>query len=768
MKRRNIAILLVLALVLSLAVAASAFAESKTMTLKIGDPYLYVDGAKQEIDPGRGTKPVIIKSRTLVPIRAIIEAMGGSVDWMAAEQKVTVKLVDKTVDLWINKTTLKVDGVETTTDSAPVLISGRTMLPARKILESVGAAVEWDGATQTVIIKFERASESAIISAAADRFLSSGRGATISPEDVYNKVVVGGDKSYVLVSLQSVEDYAKGHISGAINIPYKQIAKNTNLAKLPKDKKIVLICYTGHTASYSAMFLNELGYEAMAMKNGMMGWNDVTAGMGAVKPYPGSAGYDVNTTIVEAQAANELPAVSTGKSSAEEILIAATDAYLSSGKGPTINASDIEEKVIKGGDTSYFLLSIQKPADYALGHVPGSINIPFAAMAKEENLKKLPKDKKIVVICYTGHTASYTAMLLNQLGYEAYTMKFGTMGWNDTTAGLGTVKPYTKSLGYPVVASTDTTQIMTAADAFLSAGKAATISAEDVYNKVIVGGDKSYQLVSLQSAADYANGHLKGAINIPYKQIAKKENLAKLQKDKKIVLICYTGHTASYSAMFLNELGYEAMAMKNGMMGWNDKSAGMGAVTPYPGSAGYEVNTTAVAAESTNALPVVATGLTSTEDILIAATDAYLSSGKGATINASDVEEKVIKGGDTSYFLLSIQKPEDYALGHVPGSINISFAAMAKEENLKKLPKDKKIVVICYTGHTASYTAMLLNQLGYEAYAMKFGTMGWNDVTKGLGTVKPYTKSLNYPVVTDTTVLTTGYLNNRSTLNRAA
>ena len=300
-----------------------------------------------------------------------------------------------------------------------------------------------------------QASESKQILQAADAYLSSEKSktATISPQDIYNNVVMGGDQSYLLVSLQKPEDYAKGHVKGAINIPYAQVAKKENLAKLPKDKKIVLICYTGHTASYSAMFLNELGYEAYAMKFGMMGWNDQTPGMGTVKPYGKSAGYPVDTAAVEAPAANDIPAVSTGQSSAEDIIIASADNYLSSenGKTPTVSPQDMYNNVVMGGDQSYFLVSLQKPEDYAKGHVKGAINIPYAQMAKEEQLKKLPKDKKIVLICYTGHTASYSSMLLNQLGYQAYAMKFGTMGWDDKTAGMGTVKPYVKSAGYPVV-----------------------------------------------------------------------------------------------------------------------------------------------------------------------------------------------------------------------------------------------------------------------------------------------------------------------------
>ncbi len=51
-----------------------------------------VNGVKKEIDPGRGTVPVIVKGRTLVPIRAIIEEMGGTIEWDGNERKVTISL----------------------------------------------------------------------------------------------------------------------------------------------------------------------------------------------------------------------------------------------------------------------------------------------------------------------------------------------------------------------------------------------------------------------------------------------------------------------------------------------------------------------------------------------------------------------------------------------------------------------------------------------------------------------------------------------------
>lgn len=281
------------------------------------------------------------------------------------------------------------------------------------------------------------------------KYLDAGKSPTISPQDVYKNVVVGGDTGYFLISLQKPEDYAKGHVKGAINIPYGQFYKKENLNKIPRDKKIVTICYTGHTASQAAMLLNQLGYEAYAMKFGMMGWTSNPAPMGTVKFFTKPADYPVDTAIVEAEPKNDLPQLNTGKSTREEIIISAAESYLTAGKSPTISPDDIF-KAVSSGDRTYYLVSLQKPEDYAKGHVKGAINIPFAQIAKESNLKKLPKDKKIVLICYTGHTASFGTMFLNQLGYDAYAMKFGQMGWSSNPAPMGTVKFYTKPADYEI------------------------------------------------------------------------------------------------------------------------------------------------------------------------------------------------------------------------------------------------------------------------------------------------------------------------------
>jgi rhodanese-related sulfurtransferase len=106
--------------------------------------------------------------------------------------------------------------------------------------------------------------------------------------------------------------------------------------------------------------------------------------------------------------------------------------------------------------------------------------------------------------------------------------------------------------------------------------------------------------------------------------------------------------------------------------------------------------------------------------------------------------------GDTSNdpFILSIRKSDAYELGHIPGAVNYGgIGGLFTDENLAKLPYDNQIVVVCYTGHTASQAAALLNLLGFNATALKWGMVGWCANT----TIAPmgFTRTTpNYPIIT--------------------
>lgn len=96
--------------------------------------------------PGFGIVPVIKYDRTFLPVRALIEIMGGNMSWDGTEQKISINLKGKTVNLWIGQPKLSVNGEEQSIDVAPYISqTNRTMLPMRIIGDStVGRFISQD------------------------------------------------------------------------------------------------------------------------------------------------------------------------------------------------------------------------------------------------------------------------------------------------------------------------------------------------------------------------------------------------------------------------------------------------------------------------------------------------------------------------------------------------------------------------------------------------------------------------------------------------
>lgn len=154
MKKTRFLVLTVM--LISIFVCSSvAFADNTddiVVSLQINDPIMEVNGVDTEIDIGRGTKPIITNGRTLVPIRAIIEAFGGVVGWEESTQSVLLTMEDDIIKLVINSNVAYLNNKAETLDVAPTVINGRTMLPIRFVAESFNLGVAWDSSTQTVSI----------------------------------------------------------------------------------------------------------------------------------------------------------------------------------------------------------------------------------------------------------------------------------------------------------------------------------------------------------------------------------------------------------------------------------------------------------------------------------------------------------------------------------------------------------------------------------------------------------------------------------------
>ena len=123
-----------------------------TIILQLDNPKMYVNGVETDIDPGYGTKPITVNGRTILPIRAIMESLGGTVGWVQDEQKITIDVSDTNITMWVGRQDYYVNGVMQTLEVAPVVVNSRTLLPLRAILENIGYIVEWNNEFRAVII----------------------------------------------------------------------------------------------------------------------------------------------------------------------------------------------------------------------------------------------------------------------------------------------------------------------------------------------------------------------------------------------------------------------------------------------------------------------------------------------------------------------------------------------------------------------------------------------------------------------------------------
>ena len=84
-----------------------------------------------------------------------------------------------------------------------------------------------------------------------------------------------GDESNdpYIISVRSPDDYAKGHVQGAVNYSAKTMWTADTLATIPNDRQVVVYCYTGQTSAQVSTALRVLGYDAWSLKFGMSGWS---------------------------------------------------------------------------------------------------------------------------------------------------------------------------------------------------------------------------------------------------------------------------------------------------------------------------------------------------------------------------------------------------------------------------------------------------------------------------------------------------------------
>ncbi len=366
------------------------------------------------------------------------------------------------------------------------------------------------------------------------------------------KAMIENGDDFTLISARKATDFAEAHIKGAVNIPYGT-SFITNLASVPMDKKVVVYCYSGQTAGQATAAMKLLGYDAVSLNGGM--------GTGASAPNGWTnKGYTVESASVVYNGVVNYFANKPDHS------------YMT-------KSADIIARVAAGDDV--VILDIRQPDVYGEGHLKGAVNLPWGT-AISENLSMIPQDKEVFIYCYSGQTAGQAVMTLNLAGINARSVSYG---WNfglSKAEGIAdvtetTVNTLTEDVSTidPEVQEALTAYYVGLADAKETKWKNYKVSEANLATMIEM--EEDFTLISARKPDAFAEGHIAGAINIPYGN-AFIESLGAVPMDKKVVVYCYSGQTAGQATAALKLLGYDAVSLNGGMgteasnpNGWTNK-----------------------------------------------------------------------------------------------------------------------------------------------------------------------------------------------------
>ncbi|MGF7184155.1 rhodanese-related sulfurtransferase [Desulfitispora alkaliphila] len=258
-------------------------------------------------------------------------------------------------------------------------------------------------------------------------------------------------------------------------------------------------------------------------------------------------------------------------------LLTRADSFFKENPVDVITASEVFEKVVMRPDPNYYLIDLREQDDFLEASIQGAVNIPYNSTGQVDQLHKIPEGYQIVLICYDGSLSSKLSPLLSMLGYEVTVMNNGMLGWYNNPPEVCEMGDY-PVVQEPTLAKTTYSlpqlELPTKSieDTLMYLNEKLRKDLNDTTNNIssnkLAAADNQHFLLDLRAEEHYANGHIEGAINIPFESLGERENLTLLPPDREIILICYTGHLANQASTILNLLGYETVVLKDGMSDW--------------------------------------------------------------------------------------------------------------------------------------------------------------------------------------------------------
>lgn len=251
---------------------------------------------------------------------------------------------------------------------------------------------------------------------------------------------------------------------------------------------------------------------------------------------------------------------------------------------------------------------------------------------------------------------------------------------------------------------------------YVNTDMASIVSAADVRQLTLTG---QVYIIDIRSAADFADGHIEGAMNVPFGQILDHIKGINHESYEKVVVVCYGGQSASYATSLLRLMGYNNVwSMGFGMASWNEVFSGpwTNAISnAYQSQFTSDISPKAEKGE----MPELNTSKTTGIEILEERLDALLDAG----FTPCGITAQAVFDNLSSFYVVNYWPEAQYIdPGHIPGAVQYTPKQSIKlATDLKTLPTDKPIAIYCYTGQGSGFLSAYLRLLGYDARSVMFG-----------------------------------------------
>lgn len=252
---------------------------------------------------------------------------------------------------------------------------------------------------------------------------------TVTPEEVYQHL---SGYNQLLVDLRSTDEFIGGHIDRAVNIhPENILHYLENIVNPAAFEKIIMICNNAMLSGYVTATLRMVGYDNVyALRNGLSSWDMGIAERYWLAAMSSHMEGNLETTFHKKNEPGLLPVIHTGKQQGYDILRERAQSILSANPESTLIAAS----QILDDPSGYYIINYWPMDLYEQGHIAGAIHYePKASLGKDQYLNTLPKDRPIVLYCFTGHHSAYPVAYLRLLGYDAYHIPYGVNAFMQQT-----------------------------------------------------------------------------------------------------------------------------------------------------------------------------------------------------------------------------------------------------------------------------------------------------------------------------------------------